>query len=96
MEIELAGSWSNYFIKYLEIKLLKCNAPNFDGTPTTRKCANDTDIERVFEFIELSVAVLQQYFDSNDKSENPIKNSIEFIYVTANSLVSNSYEFKIS
>lgn len=46
--------------------------------------------------MEVYVPVLSQYFDENDNSAHPIKNSIKMLYTTTHPNLSQNFNYKIS
>lgn len=45
-------------------------------------CYPEDKIDQVFQYVDVSLVVLNQFFDEFDTSENPIKNTLQNFYFT--------------
>lgn len=80
LNFTLVGGFSSSYSKQLNIHVRKCDQEYLDKNYPGETCAEDAEIERVLRYIEIFVPVVNQFFDENDLSSNPIKTTLNMVY----------------
>eukprot|EP00347_Sterkiella_histriomuscorum_P003054 403365765 len=95
--LTLQGSFSSQSSQFLRVELKKCDQNYLNQYYPNETCANQQEIDEVFDGLELFVPVINQYFDAYDvETLNPIKTTIQVLYYTAQSNFSQNYLIKIA
>ncbi|CDW85325.1 UNKNOWN [Stylonychia lemnae] len=93
--LKLQGSFSSRSAKFLRVKVNKCDQARLILSNPNEKCANKTEIDRIFENLQIFVPIINQYFDDSDHSENPIKSTIYNTFFTTYPSLSQSLDENI-
>ncbi|CDW81840.1 UNKNOWN [Stylonychia lemnae] len=91
----LQGSFATKETRYIQVLVGGCNQAILNKTKPNLQCANDTDIMKALDFLELNLLTSNQFVDVNEKEGNPIKTIIKNFYATSKSEISQSFQIKI-
>ncbi|CDW77493.1 UNKNOWN [Stylonychia lemnae] len=94
--LTLQGSFTSKQAKFLRINVRRCEESRLKKIYPNETCASSTEIDKVFENMQLFIPMFNQYFDDYDHSPNPIKTTIQNSYFTTLPNVAQSYFMKIS
>ncbi|CDW84591.1 UNKNOWN [Stylonychia lemnae] len=81
----LQGSYASKETRYFQLLIGGCNQVILNKTKPNLKCANDSDIKKILDDVELNLLISNQFVDVNEKEGNPIKTLIENYYATSKS-----------
>ena len=95
-KFNLSGSFSSNRLKYINVKVYRCNQTILQKTYQNMTCANKTEIDQVLNGIELYLKIGHQYIDYSDTSDNPIKPTISSLIFSTLNGTSVNYQYKIN
>ncbi|CDW90391.1 UNKNOWN [Stylonychia lemnae] len=64
-------------------------------TKPNLKCANDTDIMKALDVLEINLLTSNQFVDVNERERNPVKSIIKNFYSTSKSELSQTFSLKL-
>ncbi|CDW88841.1 UNKNOWN [Stylonychia lemnae] len=96
LNLTLQGSFSSKQAKFLRINVRKCEESRLKLLYPNETCASQSEIDRVFEKMQLWVPIINQYFDDYELNAYPIKTTIYNAYFTTAPNLSQHYFVKLS
>eukprot|EP00347_Sterkiella_histriomuscorum_P007946 403346959 len=93
---KLMGGFASNQNMYVRLFFYKCIQSELDKKSPGKKCAPISEIDYVFNRIEIYFPMKFQFVDINDPSTTPIKHQTKSYLFLTDSLIAQYYTFKIS
>ncbi|CDW75001.1 UNKNOWN [Stylonychia lemnae] len=78
----LQGGFATKEARYIQVLVGGCNQSILNKTKPNLKCANDSDIIKALDVLELNLLTSNQFVDVNEREGNPVKTIIKNFYAT--------------